>query len=759
MGYWERMADLSLRGSEQEAANVRQNWQNIGSIVPQTIGAMQDHAQQEQQMEYYRANQRRTELAMRREQKAMDIERGVDLAISRGYDAETGLQDYGNSIADVLDQNSDTFMGESEYGRHAGAIVEELDVRRRQQKSIARDDYLFEKEETRDFLQQAKPLFDEFLKTHPPTESPIKNTQYGIDYEKFMKEHVEPLMGSSSNPEMARILEEINYGIPRYGGEGQPSFAEFDRDILEATVLAGQTIEQRNAQEIHNVLMSKDASHFLNGNEFLDGVLSQQWMRDNAPNMFINHIGSQEDLDERIGHIRNYMSTKNGDLVIGGLKAAGLLVYDEDFETRVEQYSEAATEDVIDLSGYTPLQQAHYAMTGKEKGEQYAPGSAWDVLVRQRLDEDYRAQTGNESAKPYMGALAEVFKDMNELPGKPGDPARSDKGVYDVALGPMTQRFKEIDKTYEDTEMLIRKAARDVQGGSNLSTINRALDKLMEDPFILRSESGGGMGRDEFKAKVSTPEGVQELLEMAAEMKDKSRSDIVRLVGDEAGMPSREVEQDLMAKWLSAPGNLIVRGETGRDMFPFIPDNVTLPPDMDEDKWRTIVERDPATVTKWALDWYADLDPYEIDFSSALNDGFDPRTEALYRDIMPDVKNTDVDEDGNKSKNYGKMEPAPLPSELLRGDTGRQYIRALNLLETFNDLLPAINKENLDLRRGVFKDFAMDMKEASPADPLARNRQWGEPYIEYSLGLLEKLEGSNDQWWNDGSFFRNYAVQ
>jgi hypothetical protein len=68
MGFRESMADLYLRGSQQEAANVQGLWQGIGAIAPQTVGAMQDLAQRDQQMKYY-------ETVRQRQQQELDEKR------------------------------------------------------------------------------------------------------------------------------------------------------------------------------------------------------------------------------------------------------------------------------------------------------------------------------------------------------------------------------------------------------------------------------------------------------------------------------------------------------------------------------------------------------------------------------------------------------------------------------------------------------------------------------------------------------------
>jgi hypothetical protein len=108
-GYWERMADLNLRGSEQQAANIRQNWQNIGSILPQTLGAVQDLAQQEQQRKYYATVQERQKQQLnqdlRSEALSRDMERGF-----QHYMTDNGI-DFAQWKNDLKSRKGQNFEG------------------------------------------------------------------------------------------------------------------------------------------------------------------------------------------------------------------------------------------------------------------------------------------------------------------------------------------------------------------------------------------------------------------------------------------------------------------------------------------------------------------------------------------------------------------------------------------------------------------------------------------------------------------------
>ena len=728
-GYWERMADLKLRGSQQQAEGIRQKWQNIGSIVPQTIGAVQDYAQQEQQMAYYKSNQRRLEMEMRRQEKAEDVTRGVDLAISRGYNPETGSHDFKSSIGDVLNQSSDTFMGPSEYGRHTGAIVRELDEMQAKQRSRMKQDYVAEQQFKANFIDQSSQLVRDFLEAHPPTDEPARQAQYGKDWEKFLQESINPMLGSSDDPVKASVIAEMRPEIPRFGGE----FSAWNRDVVEGLLAAGETVNERISQEDHNIKMSNRASHYLRGHTNEAGILALQWTRDNASGLLQNIVTDQESLEKQLGLVKGEMSDQNQDIVMDALKHAGLTVYDDEFPDRVELFANKALPEQVDTSGYSQLQLAIYAGSGLERDEQEIDSLA-DTQARRRLDRAYQRETGDPSVTPYMDEKAELFEVHNAVKGE-----KKNTSAIDETLGKLHESFGEIDKEENLARAAINRYGQQSGGTIKSDTKNdlRAIN------LLLQSRDGGVMTEKELFEAASTPEGRRRLLTIVEDAVADEKEQLAVYLAEQQNFAGEDIAKEKMAKWLSAPGNLIVRGETGRDMFPFIPDNVTLPPDMDEDKWRTIVERDPAMVTKWALDWYADLDPL------APTDFEDPRVREVFEEVSGFPLTREVT---NKMRNtpglgYGRN---GWYTEASVDDSRDDTVK-------FWDEIKAINEENKKLRDGIFQDFSMDMKEASPADPLSQDRQWGRPYIRWNMDILEPL--AERAWWDDGSFFRNYAVQ
>ena len=726
-GYWERMADLALQGSQQQAEGILQKWQNIGSIVPQTIGAVQDYAQQEQQMAYYKSNQRRLEMEMRRQEKAEDVARGVDLAISRGYNPETGSHDFKSSIGDVLNQSSDTFMGPSEYGRHTGAIVRELDEMQAKQRSRMKQDYVAEQQFKANFIDQSSQLVRDFLEAHPPTDEPARQAQYGKDWEKFVQESINPMLGSSDDPVKASVIAEMRPEIPRFGGE----FSAWNRDVVEGLLAAGETVNERISQEEHNIRMSNRASHYLRGHTNEAGILALQWTRDHASGLLQNIVTDQESLEKQLGLVLGEMSDHNQDIVKDALKHAGLTVYDDEFPDRVELFAnKALPPEEVDTSGYSQLQLAIYAGSGLERHEQEIDSLA-DTQARQRLDRAYQRETGDPSATPYMDEKAELFDVHNAVKGE-----NKNTSAIDETLGKLHESFGEIDKEENLARATINRFGQVGPRGNVPSATKR---ELLAINLLLQSRDGGAMTEEELFEAASTPEGRRRLMDIVGDAVADEKEQLAVYLAEQQNFAGEDIAKEKMAKWLSAPGNLIVRGETGRDMFPFIPDNVTLPPDMDEDKWRTIVERDPAMVTKWALDWYADLDPLVVDFE-------DPRVREVFEEVSGFPLTRNISDKTTYGVGVGDVWYTEADEDVSLDDYGK-----------FFDEIKAINEENKKLRDGIFQDFSMDMKEASPAAPLSQDRQWGRPYIRWNMDILEPL--AERAWWDDGSFFRNYAVQ
>ena len=205
-------------------------------------------------------------------------------------------------------------------------------------------------------------------------------------------------------------------------------------------------------------------------------------------------------------------------------------------------------------------------------------------------------------------------------------------------------------------------------------------------------------------------------------------------LGEQQDFAGEDIAKEKMASYLSNPLNLRARGETGKDAFPFIPDDVTttLRTADGEMDWEQFLARRPDLTTKWALDWYADLDPLGRDFE-------DPRVREAYEE----VSGSPLTREKNDKSTY------QVNGWWTQSDKDPAW-------EKFFSELKVINGENKKLRDGIFQDFSMDMKEASPADPLSQDRQWGRPYIRWNLDILEPL--TERAWWDDGSFFRNYPV-
>jgi hypothetical protein len=727
-GYWERMADLALQGSQQQAEGIRQKWQNIGSIVPQTIGAVQDYAQQEQQMAYYKSNQRRVEMEMRRQEKAEDVARGVDLAISRGYNPETGSHDFKSSIGDVLNQSSDTFMGPSEYGRHTGAIVRELDEMQGAQRSRMKQDYVAEQQFKSNFIDQSSQLVRDFLKAHPQTDEPARQAQYGKDWEKFVQKSINPMLGSSDDPVKASVIAEMRPEIPRFGGE----FSAWNRDVVEGLLAAGETVNERISQEEHNIKMSNRASHYLRGHTGEAGILALQWTRDHASGLLQNIVTDQESLEKQLGLVKGEMSDQNQDIVMDALKHAGLTVYDDEFPDRVELFAnKALPPEQVDMSGYSQLQLAIYAGSGLERHEQDIDSLA-DTQARQRLDRAYQLETGDLSATPYMDEKAKLFEVHNAVKGE-----NKNTSAINETLDKLHESFGEIDEEENLARATINRFGQVGPRGNVPSATKR---ELLAINLLLQSRDGGVMTEKELFEAASTPEGRKRLMDIVGDAVADEKEQLAVYLGEQQDFAGEDIAKEKMASYLSNPLNLRAKGETGKDAFPFIPDDVTttLRTADGEMDWEQFLARRPDLTTKWALDWYADLDPLVEDFE-------DPRV----REVFEEVSDSPLTRERSDKTTYS----------VGGGDGWFTEADLDEMRDSFNKFvseIKVINEENKKLRDGIFQDFSMDMKEASPADPLSQDRQWGRPYIRWNLDILEPL--TERAWWDDGSFFRNYPV-
>ncbi len=97
-GHYARMADLDLQGSQQRAQNVQQKWSQVGNILPQTIGAVQDYRQREQQREYYDTVRDRQQFALDQEEMSASTEAEVDRLVAQ-YTDEGGVTYFNQAMA------------------------------------------------------------------------------------------------------------------------------------------------------------------------------------------------------------------------------------------------------------------------------------------------------------------------------------------------------------------------------------------------------------------------------------------------------------------------------------------------------------------------------------------------------------------------------------------------------------------------------------------------------------------------------------
>jgi hypothetical protein len=97
-GHYARMADLDLQGSQQRAQSAQQKWSQVGNVLPQTIGAVQDYRQREQQREYYDTVRDRQQFALDQEEMSAATEAEVDRLVAQ-YTDEGGVTYFNQAMA------------------------------------------------------------------------------------------------------------------------------------------------------------------------------------------------------------------------------------------------------------------------------------------------------------------------------------------------------------------------------------------------------------------------------------------------------------------------------------------------------------------------------------------------------------------------------------------------------------------------------------------------------------------------------------
>lgn len=332
MGYWERMADLQLRGSEQQAANVRQNWQTIGSIVPQTIGAMQDYQQQEQQRKYYATVQERQENELNEARRAQALNLDMDELTSQ-YAQENGMVDYTGMTRDVNQRKGADFEGPTQLPRlHSspGAVLNAIRPRYLEQSQVATDMYANEQTILAGIIDDHRIQGEELLARWDKDPS-ITNAQKAMEWQKLrgqwvagfsrlpdgvgdnledyipdysgVLDRVGPYPTGSAFKEDRETMESLGQTIPFQAAEGIPSMTleDFDEDVIRGLIIKGQTaadLANRSSLVLSQHQIALDQGFYgldptRSGNQIMAKV------REVLPHM-LHTAGDPEGVDQRI---------------------------------------------------------------------------------------------------------------------------------------------------------------------------------------------------------------------------------------------------------------------------------------------------------------------------------------------------------------------------------------------------------------------------------------------------------------------------